>query len=113
MSGRLLNNKEVEWNDISKGMNREQPHATDEEQMRSFWRKWNEIITKEDAKEEVLDMTITRQEIMDFLYHEAELLDEWKLEEWAALFSDDGKYLIPPLGNPDADPAKSILLYRR
>ena len=54
MSGRLLNNIEVEWNDISKGMNREQPHATDEEQMRSFWRKWNKIITKEDAKEEVL-----------------------------------------------------------
>ena len=49
-----LNNIEVEWNDISKGMNREQPHATDEEQMRSFWRKWNKIIAKEDVKEEVL-----------------------------------------------------------
>ena len=33
-------------------------------------------------------MTITRQEITDFLYREDELLDEWKLEEWAALFSD-------------------------
>ncbi len=49
-----LNNKEVEWNDISKGMNREQPQATDEEQMRSFWRRWNEVITKQEAKEEVL-----------------------------------------------------------
>ena len=48
-----LNNMEVEWNDISKGMNREQPHATDEEQMRSFWRKWNKIITKAEEKEEV------------------------------------------------------------
>jgi p-cumate 2,3-dioxygenase beta subunit len=53
-------------------------------------------------------MTITRQEIADFLYHESELLDEWQLEEWAALFSPDGKYLVPPLGNPDADPAKSL-----
>ena len=53
-------------------------------------------------------MTKTREEIIDFLYRENELLDDWKLKEWAALFADDGKYLVPPLKNPDADPAKSI-----
>ena len=53
-------------------------------------------------------MTKTREEIIDFLYRENELLDDWKLEEWAALFTDDGKYLVPPLKNPNADPAKSI-----
>ena len=31
----------VEWNDISRGMNRD-PQATDEEQMRAFWRRWAE-----------------------------------------------------------------------
>jgi p-cumate 2,3-dioxygenase alpha subunit len=31
----------VEWNDISRGMARE-PLANDEEQMRAFWRRWNE-----------------------------------------------------------------------
>lgn len=31
----------VEWNDISRGMARD-PHAADEEQMRAFWRRWNE-----------------------------------------------------------------------
>jgi p-cumate 2,3-dioxygenase alpha subunit len=31
----------IEWNDISRGMNRE-PEATDEEQMRAFWRRWSE-----------------------------------------------------------------------
>ncbi|MCE3554484.1 aromatic ring-hydroxylating dioxygenase subunit alpha [Pseudonocardia sp. RS11V-5] len=31
----------VEWNDISRGMARE-PQANDEEQMRAFWRRWNE-----------------------------------------------------------------------
>ncbi|OUM86328.1 aromatic ring-hydroxylating oxygenase subunit alpha [Parageobacillus thermoglucosidasius] len=41
----FMNNKEVEWNDISKGMNRE-PQTTDEIQMRSFWLKWNELMTK-------------------------------------------------------------------
>ena len=51
---------------------------------------------------------VTRLKVEDFLYHEAELLDAWKLEEWAALFSSDGTYLVPPLKSPDADPAKSI-----
>lgn len=32
----------VEWNDISRGMGLPQPAATDEEQMRAFWRRWRE-----------------------------------------------------------------------
>ncbi|MGK2882688.1 MAG: aromatic ring-hydroxylating oxygenase subunit alpha [Mycobacterium sp.] len=31
----------VEWNDISRGMGRD-PKATDEEQMRAFWRRWRD-----------------------------------------------------------------------
>ncbi|TFI42405.1 aromatic ring-hydroxylating dioxygenase subunit alpha [Rhodococcus sp. 1R11] len=31
----------VEWNDISRGMDRN-PKATDEEQMRAFWRRWRD-----------------------------------------------------------------------
>ncbi|MFB5193431.1 aromatic-ring-hydroxylating dioxygenase subunit beta [Neobacillus sp. KR4-4] len=53
-------------------------------------------------------MNITRQEIEDFLFHEGELLDEFKLKEWAALFSSNGTYVIPPIGNPDADFKKSL-----
>lgn len=45
-----LNNQEVEWNDVSKGMNREQPLSNDEEQMRGFWRKYNEILSNSDSK---------------------------------------------------------------
>ena len=48
----FLNVKGVGWNDISKGMNREVPQATDEAQMRAFWRRWNELITAEEAKQE-------------------------------------------------------------
>ncbi|WP_047155031.1 aromatic-ring-hydroxylating dioxygenase subunit beta [Aneurinibacillus tyrosinisolvens] len=55
-------------------------------------------------------MKITRQEIEDFLYHEAELLDEFRLKEWAALFSSRGTYIIPPIGNPDADFTTSLFL---
>ena len=31
-------------------------------------------------------MTVTRQDVVDFIYKEAKLLDEWKLLEWAELF---------------------------
>jgi Ring hydroxylating alpha subunit (catalytic domain) len=35
----------VEWNDISRGMARE-TQANDEEQMRAFWRQWNQQIPR-------------------------------------------------------------------
>src|SRR3954469_12254617 len=55
-------------------------------------------------------MNITRQEIEDFLYKEAELLDTWQMQAWADLFSTNGTYEIPPIGNPDADFKKSLFL---
>src|SRR6476620_7482192 len=55
-----------------------------------------------------LFMNKTHEEIREFLYYETELLDEWKLEEWASLFTSNGMYLIPPIGNPDADNKKHL-----
>ena len=54
--------------------------------------------------------TVTNQDINDFLYTEAKILDEWRLEEWVELFTDDGTYVIPPLGNPQADASKALFL---
>jgi p-cumate 2,3-dioxygenase beta subunit len=31
----------------------------------------------------------TRQEVEDLFYHEAALLDEWRLEEWLDLLTED------------------------
>jgi p-cumate 2,3-dioxygenase beta subunit len=53
-------------------------------------------------------LELTRQHIEDFLFAEQDLLDEWKLEEWASLFTSDGMYLIPPMGNPNASHAHSV-----
>jgi p-cumate 2,3-dioxygenase beta subunit len=39
---------------------------------------------------------VTRAQVEDFLYHEAALLDEWKLSEWEALLTDDAGYYVPP-----------------
>ena len=41
-----------------------------------------------------------RGRIEDFLYLEAELLDEWKIEEWFALFAEGATYEVPPTGSP-------------
>jgi len=51
-----------------------------------------------------------RGEIEDFLYREADLLDNWQLREWTRLFTDDGSYLIPPLEAPDSDPSDMLFL---
>lgn len=43
----------------------------------------------------------TRQEVEDFLYHEAALLDEGRLDDWLALFTDDGRYRLPIAADDD------------
>jgi p-cumate 2,3-dioxygenase beta subunit len=53
---------------------------------------------------------LLREEIEDFLYHEAALLDEWRLEEWLALFTDDAAYVIPATDLPDGDPRTDLMI---
>lgn len=49
------------------------------------------------------------REIEDFLFAEAELLDEWRLDEWFSLFTEDCQYLIPPGDLPaDASPETTL-----
>jgi 3-phenylpropionate/cinnamic acid dioxygenase small subunit len=40
-----------------------------------------------------------RLEVEDFLYREAELVDDRKLEEWLALFADELQYRVPMARN--------------
>ena len=47
--------------------------------------------------------TVTRAEVEDFLYHEADLLDHWRLDDWLGLLTDDASYYVPPNDKPDAD----------
>jgi p-cumate 2,3-dioxygenase beta subunit len=56
------------------------------------------------------DSVALRAELEAFLYEEAELLDTWRLMEWAALFTDDAIYKAPALDDPTRDPGNSIFL---
>lgn len=40
-------------------------------------------------------MTPTRQDLIDFVYHEARLIDERRFPEWLDLFAEDGMYWMP------------------
>ena len=50
-----------------------------------------------------------RAMVEEFLYREAALLDAWRLDEWLALFTADGRYLVPTTDLPDGDPRKDLV----
>jgi p-cumate 2,3-dioxygenase beta subunit len=58
---------------------------------------------------ELRPTAVTRAEVEDLLYLEAFLLDEWRLDEWLALWSPDGHYVIPTNDNPAADPDLDLM----
>jgi len=51
---------------------------------------------------------VTRQQVEDFLYAEAALLDAWKLDEWLALLTDDAVYRVPSNDRPASDPKDTL-----
>jgi len=50
-----------------------------------------------------------RETVEEFLYREAALLDAWRLDEWLALFTADGRYLVPTTDLPEGDPRKDLV----
>jgi p-cumate 2,3-dioxygenase beta subunit len=51
---------------------------------------------------------VTRAEVEEFLFHEAALLDAWRLDDWLALLTADARYEVPSNDRPDADPASTL-----
>jgi 3-phenylpropionate/cinnamic acid dioxygenase small subunit len=50
-----------------------------------------------------LTRLLVRHEVEDFLYREAELLDERRYEEWLDLFTEDARYFMPMRRNVPHD----------
>ena len=48
--------------------------------------------------------------VEDFLYHEAALLDSWKLDEWLALLTEDATYRVPSNDRPQSDPKTALFM---
>jgi len=51
-----------------------------------------------------------RQEVEDLLYKEAALLDDWQLEEWLELLTDDAVYEVPPTDVPEGDARNTLFI---
>ena len=47
-----------------------------------------------------------REQVEDFLFREAALLDDWRLDDWVALFTEDARYVVPTTDLPDGDPQR-------
>ena len=53
---------------------------------------------------------MTRQDVEDFLYREAALLDAWQLDEWLELLTDDAQYRVPSNDAQGGDPKATLYL---
>ena len=52
----------------------------------------------------------SRAEVEDLLYDEAALLDEWRLEQWLEMLSDDAVYQVPPTDVPEGDSRNTLFI---
>ena len=50
-----------------------------------------------------------RELVEDFLFREAALLDEWRLDDWVNLFTDDARYVVPTTDLPEGDPKRDMV----
>ena len=50
-----------------------------------------------------------REQVEDFLFREAELLDDWRLDDWVALFTEDARYVVPTTDLPEGDPQRDLV----
>jgi len=54
--------------------------------------------------------SVSRAEVEDLLYREAALLDEWRLEEWLQMLTEDAAYYVPPNDHPDGDHLTTLFI---
>jgi 3-phenylpropionate/cinnamic acid dioxygenase small subunit len=52
---------------------------------------------------DVLDRLLLKEDVEQFLYREAELLDDRRYEEWLDLFTEDARYWMPMRRNVPAE----------
>ena len=53
---------------------------------------------------------VTRQQVEEFLYEEAALLDAWRLDDWLELLTDDAVYEVPSNDRPEADSKNTLFI---
>ena len=67
------------------------------------------MINQNSTSDAKLDALFLQYEVEQFLYKEAALLDEWRLDDWLTLFTDDARYVVPTTDLPEGDPQKDLV----
>lgn len=49
-----------------------------------------------------------QREVEAFLFEEAALLDDWRLDDWLGLFTEDARYVVPATDSREADPRETL-----
>jgi p-cumate 2,3-dioxygenase beta subunit len=58
----------------------------------------------------VTEDLLLRLEVEQFLIEEAAILDDWRLDDWLALFTTDAAYVVPSTDKTDGDPTVDLTL---
>lgn len=53
---------------------------------------------------------LLRLAVEHFLWEEAAYLDNWRLDEWLALFTEDARYVVPATDVPKGDSKRDMML---
>lgn len=59
---------------------------------------------------EKLAALLLEREVEKFIIEEAAMLDEWRLDDWLALFTTEARYVVPATDTPAADPKETLAL---
>ncbi len=63
-----------------------------------------------DAPAPTQENLLLRLAVEHFLFAEAAHLDNWRLDEWLALFTEDARYVVPATDLPNGDPRRDLML---
>ena len=64
-----------------------------------------------------VESLLLQHEVEQLLYLEARLLDDWNLDQWLTLYTEDARYVVPTTDLPEGDPQSDLVFidddYRR
>ena len=65
---------------------------------------------RDDDRDQKVAALLLEREVESFIVQEAALLDEWRLDDWLALFTEDARYTVPSTDTPTADPKEALAI---
>jgi Ring hydroxylating beta subunit len=76
-----------------------------DEQGRGSNGRWRRHVTEArgPATPATAENLLLRLAVEHFLFEEAAHLDNWRLDDWLALFTEDGRYVVPTTDLPNGD----------